>query len=571
MVQSNMGTFDWILETSIIASVLIIIILAIRALINKRVSPMIVYYMWFIVIIKLVIPYGPESNISIYNIFTQENNTSIYNLLINNEITKEGNNENYEEELISLQPNINSTIKDADDNLKDGNTEFTAFLKTFDNKLDNLTLNQTIYFIWIIGISLLILRGIYSYFQIHNLIRGKIYSNDRVKEIMLESLKLLCFNKEVEIVVSEKFDSPALFGVLNPKIIIPKNIMDKCSNEELKYIFLHELSHLKRKDNIVIWISWAIKTIYWFNPIILLSMKLMQNDSELACDSTVLRKIDDKENIDYGKTILNVLSSINHHRVYVGTTTMIRNKKDVKERIYMISKNKKYGLKTFVIGVALIVTVGVIGLTSEYSVGTSDAEKIKQQESNMKSTSELISEKTESEIVIYNTHYEEGYDNGLTVIDGAEILAENMKSNGVGASFLKNVKESPNYNKLYELSRELIVEGIDKYDDKVLIDFHRESFQEPDEHKRDIVIILSESSPRYEANKLYANKVNDYLNSIGVVSRIFEYKTSVVPDHNFNLDLSDKSLSINVGSSTSSKEDLEFCANELTKAINQIK
>lgn len=547
-----------------IASVLIIIVLGVRLLIKDKVHPMILYYMWFVVIIKLVMPYGPESSMSIYNMISEERRTGIYDTITNEEVVRvEGDITS--EIGTSITMNDNTPVSVTTDNVNDESIERPSFLKTIDDRLDNLTLNKILYIIWIIGIGFFTLRMIYSYRQICKSIRHKKYSNSRIETILLESLNILALKKTVEIVVSDKFNSPALFGVMNPKIIIPRKIMCKCKDEELKYIFLHELSHLKRKDNIVIWISWAIKTIYWFNPIILLSMKLMQNDCELACDASVLSNINDKENVTYGKTILNVLSSINNTKVYVGTTTMIRNKKDVKERIYMISKNKKYGFKTLAIGIALIVTLCVVGLTSQHSLGTSEVE-----ESNIKTTKELIGEKTNSEVIIYNTHYDEEYDDGLTVVDSGELLAENMKLNGLDASFLKNVKETPNFNKTYELSRELIVEGVESYDEKMLVDIHRETYGEPDKHKREIVIILSESSPRYEANKSYATELNNYLTSKGVVSKIYEYKTTGESGHNFNLDLSDRALSINVGSRTSSKEDLDFCVDNLSKALKEL-
>lgn len=52
-----------------VGSILIGVIYLIRMFIRKKVNPIIIYYMWILVIVKLIVPYGPESELSIYNIF----------------------------------------------------------------------------------------------------------------------------------------------------------------------------------------------------------------------------------------------------------------------------------------------------------------------------------------------------------------------------------------------------------------------------------------------------------------------------------------------------------------------
>ena len=67
------NVFSWVVQTSIIASVLIISILIIKHILKDRLGVRWHYAIWFIVIFRLIVPYAPESNLSILNLFTMMN------------------------------------------------------------------------------------------------------------------------------------------------------------------------------------------------------------------------------------------------------------------------------------------------------------------------------------------------------------------------------------------------------------------------------------------------------------------------------------------------------------------
>lgn len=568
--------FRWILETSISASIIVLIILGIRRLIKNKVSPCILYYMWFVVIIKLVVPNGPESQISLYNIFSKS------------EVSVEQKVDKVETRSINEEINISEEVK-IESRL--GETEDELYKTQINNKTSYLTLKEALGILWGLGVFILIIRSAYSYILIRKYVKGKEYHDSMIESILLENLKILSFRSKVRIILSNKFESPSLVGVIKPRIIIPENIMEKSSSEELKYILLHELTHLKRKDNIIIWFSLIIRIIYWFNPMIIFSMNLMQKDCEISCDANVLNKVDSKENIKYGMSILKVLSSINTNRRDPGVIAMIRNKKEVKERINMISKNKKYGAKSLIIGCVLIGVLCGVGLTSKTIAEIKEKGKSEITEENTndlvdlasKSSSviegkdvvidEVVDGKINSNIVVYSTHYEEGYvkgdDENLTVVDAGRMLSSKLKENGIDSGFLEITKERP-YDRAWETSRELVIEKVEKYEEKMLIDIHRSGTAGKDEeNKRVIKIAISTDSSRYEENKEFVNKLLNELKSQGVT-----VKTNIYEDDNSikypTLDSSGQSIYLEIGSPDSNKSDIEFCTEKITEAIKKI-
>ncbi|MBB6623549.1 stage II sporulation protein P [Clostridium gasigenes] len=539
-----MMIFDWIIETSFAASIIVLIVICIRGLIKKRVNPNILYYMWFVVIIKLLIPNGPESNISIYNVFSKSEVGVVERV---NEI---------ESTNIINEINVKSTLKD----------ESKIYKTDTNNKIDYIKLKAMLCCIWVMGIGFLSIRSIYSYNTLQKYIQGKEYNNYPVESILLETLNILCIKRKVKIIMCDEFQSPTLFGIMEPRIIIPKTIIENSTSKELKYILLHELIHLKRRDNIIIWVLLIIKIIYWFNPIITIAIKLMQQDCELACDANVLNKVSERENIDYGMAILKVLSSINSKKTFVGTTTMIRNKNDIKERISMISINKKYGFKALIIGSLLIGIVCSVGLTTKSSAKTDDILNV---ESIKENSNELTLGKVNSGIVVYNSHYDEDYMSGLTVIDAGEMLVSKLKENGLEAKLLKNTKTVA-YVESYNESRNLVIEGVENYEDKMLIDIHRPAKGIKDEENRRVTkIILSKTSPKYEENKIFADTLINKFKVQGLVGTIVLYE-DVTLLNDFNQDLSSKAIMLEVGSGASNKSDIEFCIQKISKAIEKL-
>ena len=103
---------------------------------------------------------------------------------------------------------------------------------------------------------------------------------------------------------------PALLGFVRPRLLLPKGLLETFSLPELRYVFLHELAHLKRGDIPVNWLSIAPLVLHWFNPFVWFAFRQMRADAELACDALALSRMQSGEMHSYGRTVLKVLENL---------------------------------------------------------------------------------------------------------------------------------------------------------------------------------------------------------------------------------------------------------------------
>ncbi|MBA8788297.1 bla regulator protein BlaR1 [Clostridium saccharobutylicum] len=219
-------------------------------------------------------------------------------------------------------------------------------------------------FIWLIGVLVTIIYIFLVYKKLRKRIYTKNISNNTEFLTILNQCKnIMQIKKNVLIVETSIIKTPALFGYFKPIILIPKNIQDIISTDKLRYVFFHELSHLKRKDVITNWIITLLKVVYWFNPVVQYGLGKMKEDMEICCDSLALSYTKDEEVKEYGFTIINMIDHFSNSIPLIGTTSIVNNKSEVRRRIIMIKLFDKKAYRFSAMAVASLFIIGGIVLT----------------------------------------------------------------------------------------------------------------------------------------------------------------------------------------------------------------
>ena len=146
----------------------------------------------------------------------------------------------------------------------------------------------------------------------------------------------LKIRKKLVLGQSTQVQAPMLLGIQKPYIVLPEYMLEDLSEKELYFIFLHELSHYKKKD---VWVNYIIcffQMVYWFNPCLYWAFKNMRVDREVACDRNVLKMLDKTQYIDYGKTIIHCAEKMSEAPFLQMVTSIGGSKEQIKKRIESI-------------------------------------------------------------------------------------------------------------------------------------------------------------------------------------------------------------------------------------------
>lgn len=157
-----------------------------------------------------------------------------------------------------------------------------------------------------------------------------------------------------EMIVCEAISTPAVTGLLRPRLLLPHERYDV---QELRYILRHELCHLKRRDMLLKLVLLAANAMHWFNPVVYLMLRQADEDIELACDSAATDDLGRAERAAYSRTLLAAVQS--SVRALPATTCFGGTVERLKRRITnVLGAQKKRGLGVVALVLALTLTAG---------------------------------------------------------------------------------------------------------------------------------------------------------------------------------------------------------------------
>lgn len=157
-----------------------------------------------------------------------------------------------------------------------------------------------------------------------------------------------------EMIVCEAISTPAVTGLLRPRLLLPHEHYDV---QELRYILRHELCHLKRRDMLLKLVLLAANAMHWFNPVVYLMLRQADEDIELACDSAATDGLELPERAAYSRTLLAAVQS--SVRALPATTCFGGTVERLKRRITnVLGAQKKRGLGVVALVLALTLTAG---------------------------------------------------------------------------------------------------------------------------------------------------------------------------------------------------------------------
>ncbi|MDF2537971.1 MAG: peptidase BlaR1 [Herbinix sp.] len=361
--------FKEIIYLGATASILILLIQLLKKLFHKVLTPKWHYYIWILLIVRLIVPYAPESPVSIFNLFymaAEKVNLPVSEL---NNPLQDGSEKAATNDNISSGDGTTDTDTMAN---TDGVTIPNAGAATpnTDQNLQQRAMSgldpiNLMAYLWLMAVILLSAYtiGVNVIFAYKVRKNYTAYRDERMDGILEECKNIMKIKRPIALLTSESMRTPSLYVFITPKILVSKNYMEQLSDSEVRYIFLHELAHYKRKDIAVNWVLTLLQIIYCFQPLVWYAIYKIHEDCEISCDAEALIYLREDEYQAYGSTVIKLLKLFSESNFIPATAGIAKNKSSYRRRIIMISNFKKGKWIGSVLTVLLIIALGAVGLT----------------------------------------------------------------------------------------------------------------------------------------------------------------------------------------------------------------
>lgn len=322
--------FETIIGLSVTASVMIAIILVLKAILRLKwgnIKKSAFVFMWLLVFVRLIVPFNID--VQFQNLPVVYPAQTVYQTIIPAGINAyqdtDGviNEEIYSQKLLKTQGEINANIGAS-------------------RPLINTNVLICLWLLVGIGRALWIVMG---YFQTMRRVK-------KLEDIPYEKLEMLKDKVGIEKKISLKLgemEGPAVYGIFSSVIVVSKGSM-----ATIDEILLHELVHVKSKDNLKKIFCELVLCVHWFNPLIWLADRELHRDIELSCDEKVIDIMGYENRSVYANAILNFAvkgkgSCSNNFASF--------SKNPVLGRIKNIVKLKSNSIKTPVVFMAVVLFI----------------------------------------------------------------------------------------------------------------------------------------------------------------------------------------------------------------------
>lgn len=172
----------------------------------------------------------------------------------------------------------------------------------------------------------------------------------------------LCVHQQrrrISIRQSGRFSAPLTYGVLHPVILMPTSTKWE-NTDSLAYVLAHEYVHIRRFDSIRKLVLIVVLCVHWFNPLVWVMYILANRDIELSCDEAVVRFFGENTKAAYARALI----SMEETRSGLTPLCSSFSKNAIEERITAIMKIKKTTVFSLVLAGFIVVGTATAFATS---------------------------------------------------------------------------------------------------------------------------------------------------------------------------------------------------------------
>ena len=356
--------FQTVLSMSVSGALLITGVLLINRYLRGKCSRRWQYYIWLLVIVRLLLPFGPEASLMGNVSSVMEQAAAESGVFWGLEKQEKGTWKaivpaQEEPAAVDVMRGESAAIsslqgRESDDLMQSGMVLAKSYIGL----------------IWLIIALGMLMRKIIMYrrFIKHVKAGAKPVSDFSLLNGLSEAQRWTGVGKTVGLYANPQVSSPMLIGFWKPCIVLPDT---NISGNDFRYTVTHELMHYKRRDILYKWLVQFAVCLHWFNPFVYVMSHEINKACEFSCDEAVLEILGYEHAADYGKTLLDAMAAAGRYKEPLTAVSLSANKKILKERLNAIMsdrvKTRKMRIMTAGLTVCMALGVFFVGI---YPAGT---------------------------------------------------------------------------------------------------------------------------------------------------------------------------------------------------------
>lgn len=270
--------------------------------------------------------------------------------------------------------------------------------------------------VWAVGVLLFAMYKLFVWVRFYQSVRhcSATVTDSTLTQQLDWCKENLHIKRNVVLKVCEQVGSPMLMGIFQPAVILPNPNIFK---QECELIFLHELTHCKRRDLVYKLAALVVNALHWFNPLMYLLSRQINELCELSCDETLVQYMDKEQRRAYGFAILNQMNG-KRWKVPDVASSFSGGKNHLKRRLHLIMSVQKTKKLLMIVGILAVIglsTVGVFAASTFNPKATKPQQMVNNEATNDYSSKILLAPEQE---------LKESTEDLATVIDDSKYLGE---------------------------------------------------------------------------------------------------------------------------------------------------
>ena len=298
------ATVDALVQVTVYSAAITAGILLFRFIFKNRISPKLQYLMWWLLILRLLMPVTPDIglHLGLQDIpLKQAVQAAPSNALPSNAAPSDA------APILDVAPaSVSSTQPSYESVAPAVQPDTDVAPSQHVNPAKSTDWYSIVFVVWLLGaigfLGWLIFVKLRYYESLQHLMAG---GPREAYELYDKCCKELCV-KPLPLWIVNKSMSPGIAFFGEPVLLVPLSL---CNDESrLRFALLHELTHKKRGDHYMTLLLNILRAVYWFDPVVHFAFSELRSDMESACDSDVLAYIGHEQKRGYLTVILDMFS-----------------------------------------------------------------------------------------------------------------------------------------------------------------------------------------------------------------------------------------------------------------------